>query len=255
MDETNKTTGTMNEKRLNALLEYAGAGYVDYMAQLMDDDDKESDGEEPVIIPPEFDERMKKLIHRYEGVEKRKRAGKRARKVLARVAVILLILGGSLGILTTVSQAAKVKVYNFIIKVEEKFTSIHFIEKGGDSGTSGVKGIPSDWHDVYVPTYVPDGFEVVNAEDVGLIKIIDYKNSKGETITFDESPIESDKTEVDTENAYVEKVEVNGNEGLLIEKKGYTTLVWHNNDDVFYLRAQLDKSEVFKMAESVKSKE
>ena len=247
----------IKDKMTDALLEYAGACHVDNMAGFMDeaDEDIEEGGREgKIVIPPSLDERMTKFIRDYEVRERRRNTGRKIRKGLTRAAVILLIIGGSLGVLATVSQAARVKIFNFIIDTKEKFTQINFQEQGGGNDASSSKptaGIPADWKGAYVPTYVPEGFKVVKTEDINGIKMVNYEDGGSNKINFNIRPIERGNIKVDTENADVKDVIVNGEKGLLVQKGSHLTLVWHNNDAFFVLNSQLEESELFKVAESV----
>ncbi len=248
----------IKDKMTDALLEYAGACHVDNMAGFMDETYEaieEGGREGKIVVPPSLDERMTQFIRDYEARERRRSTGRKIRKGLTKAAVILLIIGGSLGVLTTVSQAARVKIFNFIIDTKEKFTQINFQEQGGGDGeSSAVAGIPKEWDGVYVPIYIPEGFRVVKTEELNAIKVIDFENNEGRKITFDQGPVETGDLQVDTESAEAENFTLtNGEEGLLVEKNGYITLVWHNNEALFFLSAQLeDRSEVFKIAESIK---
>lgn len=246
MDEIKK--GKVQEKMLDALLEYASACYVEDLAKLMDEAGKD----ESFALSPEFDKKMRNFIHKHERKEKLKRIGRKTISILPKVAMILLILCGSLAVLTTVSQAARVKVYNFFIDAQEKFTSIMLKDKAGDGGIKDANEIPADWHGAYIPTYIPKGFKVSGIDDLGAIKIISYADSGGETIMFNEYPIEDNNLQVDTEDAKMEDISINGEKGLSIEKKGNITLVWHNDENVFYLRAKIEKAELSKMAGSIK---
>ncbi len=240
-------------KMLDILFEYAGECHMENTALFMAEADDEDQGEGEQISPsPQFEQRMKKIFRSYERTERLKRVGRKTGKIIIRLAIILLILGGSLGIVTTVSEAAKVKIFNFFIDTKDKFTDIYFKEQE-ITPTEAEKRLRK-WHDAYIPTYIPEGFKVVNAEDLGVMRIIDYDNSNGKNIKYHYSPIEGSGLQVDTENAKVEDIVLNhGEECMVIEKNGFTSLVWHNNEMLFYLRVKLlDRNEVIKMAESIK---
>ena len=242
-----------NGKMLDILFDYAGECHVENTALFMAEADDEDEGEGEQISPsPQFEQRMKKIFRSYERTERLKRVGRKIGKIMFRAAIILLILGGSLGIVTTVSEAAKVKIFNFFIDTKDKFTDIYFKEQE-ITPTEAEKRLKK-WHDAYIPTYIPEGFKVVKAEDLGLIKAIGYDNSNGKRIEYNYSSIETSSLQVDTENAKVENIVLNhGEECMLIEKNGFTSLVWHNNEMLFYLRVNLlDRNEAMKMAESIK---
>ena len=238
-------------KMLDILFEYVGECHVENTALSMAEADDEDEGEE-ISPSPQFEQRMKKIFRSYERAEWLKRVGRKTGKIIIRSAIILLILGSSLGIVTTVSDAAKVKIFNFFIDTKDKFTDIYFKEQ--EITPAEAEKRLKKWHDAYIPTYIPEGFKVVNAEDLGLIRILDYDDNNGESIKYHCSPIEGFSLQVDTENAKVENIVFNhGEECMVIEKNGFTTLVWHNNEMLFSLRANLlERDEVIKIAESIK---
>ena len=59
-----------------------------------------------------------------------------------------------------------------------------------------------DWCRAYVPTYIPDEYEVNTVSDGKLLKTIEFKNPQGSFITYTELS-EGTKPALDTENASV----------------------------------------------------
>ena len=79
-------------------------------------------------------------------------------------------------------------------------------------------------------------------------------NCKGQVIVFVQYNSESSSLRVDTEEAKVEKIVINGSEGLLVEKEQLITILWHNDNSSFYLKSKTDKDLLIKIAESINYK-
>lgn len=237
------------EKMMEAMLEYAGACNAENIANEMQAEDK---FEEQVAFPYELDTKIKKLITQYERKEYIKKSWKTTLKLFPKVSVVFFTVFISFIILLTSVQAVRVKFLNFIIQIEKEFTSIDLKEKKADNSLKDVSGLPMEWENVYIPEYIPEGYKISKAESLVSTKIIHYSNEKNQIIVFTQYHNENTNLRIDTENAKIDKVVINGFDGLLVEKNGTFTIAWHNNDSTFSLMSNVDKSILIKMAESIK---
>lgn len=229
------------EKMFEAILEYAGACHAENIANEMQEDEPD----EQIPFPSELDIRIRKLIARHNRKESIKRIWKTTAKVFPKVAAIFCAAFISFTILITSVEAFRVKVLNFIIDVSKEYTNI-------DVENNNSSEIPSDWENIYIPEYVPEGFKISTTQKLAFSKIIVYKNNVGQSIIYTQSIGGKRNIRIDTEDAATEKILINENEGLLAEKNGRITIVWHNNDACFSLISEADKNELIKMAESIK---
>ncbi|SHN78755.1 hypothetical protein [Desulfitobacterium chlororespirans] len=82
--------------------------------------------------------------------------------------MVFLAVCISLGVLAATSEAARVKILNFLIEAEDEFMKIRFQpgpeKEAQNDKMSNWEGIPEHWGNVYIPEYVPEGFEIVNTE-------------------------------------------------------------------------------------------
>lgn len=239
------------EKIFEAVLEYAGACHAENIAKAMLAEDEL---EEQISFPPELDARIKKLLSRYNMKVNLKTAWNTTTKVFPKVATFFFVIFISFTILVTSVNAVRATVLNFIIEARKEYTNINLKEDGLDASQQEISGIPPEWKDVYVPTFVPAGFRITKAESLTFTKIVHYANDHGQLIVFQQHHGENINIGVDTENAVSERILINGQEGLLVEKNGRTTLIWHNNDFLYSLMSEIDKNELIKMAESIKMK-
>lgn len=178
---------------------------------------------------------------------RRRRIGQALNKAAIAMLIVLVILGAS--VMTV--QAVRVRVLNFLMDIQQEYTSFQF--KDSSSGSEG-GGTPVDWHQAYVPTYIPDGYKVCAATKNEQSKIIEFKNPQGTSITYMELTQDS-KTQLDTENASAfEAVSINGHEGTIAVKNSLVSIIWAMNDHMFMIRGKIkiEKDLAVKMAEGVK---
>ncbi|AGL02509.1 DUF4367 domain-containing protein [Desulfoscipio gibsoniae] len=169
-------------------------------------------------------------------------------QALNRAAVAMLIVIAIF--FTTVAnvEAVRVKVLNFLMDIQKEYTSFQLKDSsnGSEGGSATI-----DWSQAYVPTYIPEGFEVRTVSDGKLLKTIEFKNPQGSLVTYTELS-EGTKPALDTENASVfEAVSINGHEGTLVVKNSLVTIIWAMQDRMFMIRGQIEKDMAIKMAEGV----
>lgn len=236
------------EKMLEAIFEYAGACHVENIVNEMEDEDELI---EKIPYPPELDTQIKKIIvdhHRKEGLKK-------VAKKLPKAAAIFFVVLISCALLVINVDAFRTRLLNFMIEIRDEYTSIDLRENPSKHSTDNDFFMSVECGDAYLPEFVPEGFSITDVETLTFTKSIRYSNDKNQTILFIQYSGENINLRVDTEDAKVKEILINGIEGISLEKDGYTTLVWHNNETSFYLESQIDKSLLVKMAESMKRKE
>ena len=151
-------------------------------------------------------------------------------------------------------EAVRVKALNFLMNVQQEYTSFQLQDSRLQDSSSGSENGSTiiDWHQAYAPTYIPDGYEVSAISDSKLLRAIEFKNPQGSLITYTELDAGS-KPALDTENASVfEKVNINGYQGTVVVKDSLTTIIWAMNDRMFMIRGEMEKDTAIKMAEGVK---
>ncbi len=163
--------------------------------------------------------------------------------IAASIAVLLLF--------TTVAsvEAVRLRVLNFLVDVRQEYTSFSLKESENNSYSE----TPAvNWSKSYVPTYIPEGYEVSSISDGSLSKIIEFVNSQGSLITYMELS-EGNKILLDTENASdFETIKINEHEGSMVMKNFLVTIIWAMDERMFLIRGEVEKNAVIKMAEGVK---
>ena len=80
--------------------------------------------------------------------------------------------------------------------------------------------------------------------------MVSYVNNRDEEILFNQSP-SGTNFQLDSENAEVKEININGNEAVILNKEGRTTLFWNNEEYSFYLISTIGEEELIKMSKSL----
>ncbi len=199
---------------------------------------------DPAYTPsPEAIAAFQRRLDRY--FKKVKRHTRMIRAAVLVAVLIALFISLMIGV-----QAFRVRVLNLWLDIRPQYTSFELRGEENDPGGDGAK---IDWKHTYVPTYVPDGYDIKESEMFELMKIIQFVNEQDadSTILFTEST-SAVKTAIDTENASMETIKINGRDGTLIMKNNMVTIVWDMDNLMFILQASnCPKDELMKMAEGV----
>ena len=103
-----------------------------------------------------------------------------------------------------------------------------------------------------VPQYIPDGFEIINAEQFEDAHFIDYYNSEKMLIRYSQQLNAGSPTGIDTEGAKeLKTVYINDLEGISFYNKGYSHIVFGNENNYFHLYGEIPMEEMIKIAESI----
>jgi len=235
------------EKIFEALLEYAGSCHVE---NIVNEIQEQSKLDEQISFPPELDVKMRKFIAQYSRREKLRKVWENTQKIFPKVAVFVVVTFTCMTIFVMNVEALRLRALNFIVDETKKYTSIE-IKEDLDILENNSNTIPPDWEGLYAPTYIPEGFRIVQAQNLPETSRIIYSNDIKQTIIFDQSSNEKTNFRIDTENAKTSKIMINGFGGLLIEKDNLVIIVWYNDEVSFTLTGKIDINELLEIAESV----
>ena len=214
-------------------------------------EEKEKLKNDPEFLPSQaavqkFSQQLDTQLKKPQAYDRRRRIWQALNRAAVAMLIVIVIF------FTTVAtvEAVRVRVLNFLMDIQKQYTSFQL--KESSSGSEGSSTIV-DWRGAYVPTYIPDGYEVSAVSDGKLLKTIEFKNPQGSLITYTELS-EGTKPALDTEDAsFFEAVSVNGHEGTLVLKDPLVTIIWAMQDRMFMIRGEMEKDMAVKMAEGVKS--
>lgn len=197
--------------------------------------------------PKEFEKKIKKII-------KKEKMGLFLNKICLytkKIAVVFIAFLISLFTITMSVEALRVKLFDMVKEVYEKFTIYKFkIDENDNKKVNFLEKKSIN--------YLPNGFEEIDRaeydNDISLIY------SDGENyITFNYLLIENSNLYMDTENAKVNKVQINNFYADYIEKENKSRLVWQDENILYDLKLDytnkdkyLDiKSELIKIAKNI----
>ena len=125
------------------------------------------------------------------------------------------------------SASFRVRVFSMFAEDHGQYTAIGLRED-----EQKAFDVPNGWEGMYYPTYIPDGFEVINVENLSeQIFLISFENKNNEYLTFEEMT-EDAESNIDTENARVYYTEIHGNTALVSVKADLTIVSWNEQNRI-----------------------
>ncbi|MDW7669263.1 MAG: DUF4367 domain-containing protein [Bacillota bacterium] len=134
-----------------------------------------------------------------------------------------------------------------IIDTYQKYS---LISHRKDIGNNFKSKLPDEWKEYYYPTFIPDNFELITAEEFGNSKYLTFENNLDQYIKIIQSSMNFE-SQIDTEGATIIEIDVNGNEGMLIEKDNRLILIWNNDERIFRIQNNLDRNTILKIANNL----
>lgn len=245
-EENKKETQKVEE----AFYQYIGFHHAKNIAQ---DLDNMNSGMNEVMYPKELDDWFYDYLNQSKKEEARRNRFVKIKSISSKVAIFFLVITISFAALMFSVDAIRIKVLNFIVEVEEKYTSVQIDEKNENLEFAPDTEIPAEWTDYYLPTYIPNLFQLSKVESFGETKIIFYMDNNNREIQFSWSP-NSSSFQIDTEGADSENISINGAEAMLVTKEGLTTVLWFDQENTYFILGKVDEKELIKMAESIQKK-
>lgn len=163
-----------------------------------------------------------------------------------RVACIILAILIAFTTVTFSVKAFREAVLEFFVETFEKFSIVGFNEEDLDNSLDHIETY-------YAPTYIPEGYELEYDRKSPSMRRMKFY-CENEYIYFSQRLINDSDYYLDTENADVEYIEVEGlNDGYLAQKDNKITLCW--NDDAYaysiYSTGKFAEKELVMIAESI----
>ncbi len=116
---------------------------------------------------------------------------------------------------------------------------------------------PESFEDIYVITNIPDGFEIVfqndNTEGTPVL-ITEYRNGQNRII-FSQYIKSCYDINVNTEGYEMVRIDVNGNEGFIIDMIDDIYIAWDNGDYILEIDSNIGKDTLIDVVKSVQKAE
>jgi len=139
-------------------------------------------------------------------------------------------------------SAWKIKFMNFIIEMTQYDTDINFTDNGSKTDAYKFDEITLD--------YVPEGFKLEKSEVQEKHLNLTF-GKEHEFFSFNTRDIGSSLS-IDTEDANVKELMINGREALYSENDNNRILVWSDDETVYILTGNINERELIKIAEKIK---
>jgi len=209
--------------------------------------------EADVVMKKYVDLEVPKSLNKwfYGYMEEQKKEAKRLKrkktmiKMSKRVAAVFLISGIVLSAVTLSVDAFRFKLFNLILETKERFGLMFYEEEKQEL----LLHIPEDWTGYYT-AFLPEGYTLLDYEIGISVSRLTYIDGNGNTIELLQGPIISN-SQIDTEDAVVMEVEINGNQGILAEKNEEIIIGWSEKNSSLLLRGNVEKSTLLKIAENI----
>lgn len=173
------------------------------------------------------EKRMEKMMRRLRWISLKKQFFTVVPRTMRFAVAALGILCIGLTTAFASSETFRVRVFSMFAEDHGQYTAIGLRED-----EQKAFDVPNGWEGMYYPTYIPDGFEVINVENLSeQIFLISFENKNNEYLTFEEMT-EDAESNIDTENARVYYTEIHGNTALVSAKADLTIVSWNEQNRI-----------------------
>ena len=173
------------------------------------------------------EKRMKKMMRRLRWISLKKQFFTVVPRTMRFAVAALGFLCIGLTTAFASSETFRVRVFSMFAEDHGQYTAIGLRED-----EQKAFDVPNGWEGMYYPTYIPDGFEVINVENLSeQIFLISFENKNNEYLTFEEMT-EDAESNIDTENARVYYTEIHGNTALVSVKADLTIVSWNEQNRI-----------------------
>ncbi len=162
---------------------------------------------------------------------------------VASIVIVILVIGTSTAF--AVSPNFQVTIRNLLINMTDEYTEI---------GLQNINtiSVPEGWTGDYYPSYIPDGFNLVQKSDpFPGAGFVEYEDAIRNRMSFDECT-ENGRSNIDTENAKITYTTVHDNEAMVVEKNGRIKIVWAEFNKYFIVMFDGDMNTALSVARSVR---
>ena len=199
-------------------------------------------------VPEEVQKRAEKTIRKAFAAQSRRSARHVGFRMFQRIAVAVLVI-----VLTTVCAFAafpeiRTGILNMIADVYEDHTDFSFTTNASNSDPASDYKVELAW--------IPDGFEVSEEGSHYSTAWKTYENGKGAILYVAESSADNRTMTVDTENADVKQVTIQGYEVTMVQKSAdeWTCIIFTvpEKNMVIYIDSEfMEAEETLKVAENI----
>ena len=189
----------------------------------------------------EFSQMHEAKMERFFAAQRKKQSAKKYRRILKAAACVLLAVAVGSGVTIFSVDALRTRFLNFVFVPSKPNTDYNFSDYAQN------RYFDSD----ITLNYIPEGFKladkVKSSESIDLL----FKNDEKSYFYFNVNDI-TVQSSIDTENATVENITVNGYDGVYISNDNINALVWHDNRYSYDIIGNISKENIIKIAKNLK---
>ena len=185
-------------------------------------------------------EHRRKMENMFRRAEKKERRARFAGYSAFAACILLAVFAVGTSSIMSVG-AWRARVMNFLFDSDKPSTEVHFTQ--GESFYA---------NDLVVLEYIPENFAMSEDNTDETDVDIEFKDISGGDGYFYVlvSPADA-SVHTDTEDAGVEKLKVNGCEGMYSSDKNINILLWSDDNHIYRIGGNIDKDEMMKIAENL----
>lgn len=187
--------------------------------QKAEEENRRLQNDPSAAVPEDLDRRCMQLIHRHFAKQKARAAGRFTIKAMKRVAMAVGVAAILFTTAFAASETVRVKTLNLMIEVFETNTEFRFSASSKDTALELNVG------------WLPDGYSLVEQGNNGFEIWYDYQNAKNDYLTINCEQTNGLIAGIDTENANVEYIQIQGSKAMLVKKGTESQLVWSVNQN------------------------
>lgn len=191
--------------------------------QKAEEENRRLQNDPSAAVPEDVDRRCMKTIRRHFAKQKARATGRFTLKTMKRVAIAAGIAAILFTTAFATSETVRVRTMNLIIQIFEESTDFQFTRGNDGEALSLNVG------------WLPEGYSLVDQGNDGLEIWYDYQTQDEEWLMINCKKTDGLVSSIDTEDAEVEYIQIQGSEAMLVEKGTSWQLVWSANDNAVFV--------------------
>lgn len=189
----------------------------------------------------EFSQMHEAKMERFFAAQRKKQSAKKYRRILKAAACVLLAVAVGSGVTIFSVDALRTRFLNFVFDPSKPNTDYNFSDYAQN------RYFDSD----ITLNYIPEGFKL--ADKVKSTYSTNLKFMSDSNMYFQISATDIDvNSNIDTENATIEAITINGYDGVYISKDNINVIVWHDNRYSYTVVGNISKENIIKIAKNLK---
>lgn len=191
--------------------------------QKAEEENRRLQSDPSAAVPEELDRRCIQLIRRHSAKQKTRAAGRFAVQAVKRVSMAAGIAAILFTTAFAASETVRVHTLNLMVQVFETNTEFRF------SGSSEQTPLQLN------VGWLPDGYSLIDQGNDSIEVWYDYQNAAKDYLTINCHQTDGLVASIDTEDADVEHIQVQGSRAMLVTKGTESQLVWSANQNSVFV--------------------